>query len=337
MLMPMSGRLSLRSMDRQDFDRIRSLVQGNILFDLDPQTDGPAHIEIGALMFPDLLVTDVALDNVMATRRPDHIAADGNDDVTLNIPLQGSGLMTFPQRTGPSGAFALEPDGRALVMTNDEPYRGTCSHVRSIVISMPQAVLAPLSLDLDRLRAEGVARTAAVTLLADYAQLVCRQVDALAPNLSRLASANMQSMLRMILQDAETPEVDTARQNIRLDTIKEDIRANLSFPMLTLDWLAPRHNLKPRQIQNLFYGQGESFSRFVLLARLDMARRILESQFAETRSISEVALSSGFNDISYFNNSFKKLYGHTPKRVRELAVARRSALHATDEPEQEAE
>jgi AraC-like DNA-binding protein len=41
------------------------------------------------------------------------------------------------------------------------------------------------------------------------------------------------------------------------------------------------------------------------------------------RSIAEIAFASGFGDISWFNNSFKKRYGMTPSDIRMAAVATR--------------
>jgi AraC-like DNA-binding protein len=34
------------------------------------------------------------------------------------------------------------------------------------------------------------------------------------------------------------------------------------------------------------------------------------------RSISEIALSSGFGDVSYFNRAFRRRYGASPSEVR---------------------
>ncbi|NTI46684.1 helix-turn-helix domain-containing protein, partial [Agrobacterium rhizogenes] len=34
------------------------------------------------------------------------------------------------------------------------------------------------------------------------------------------------------------------------------------------------------------------------------------------RSVTEIALSWGFNDISYFNRAFRTTYGMTPRQMR---------------------
>ena len=59
----------------------------------------------------------------------------------------------------------------------------------------------------------------------------------------------------------------------------------------------------------------KSFTRFVNEVRLSHASRLL----AETnRSITEICLDSGFNNLSNFNRQFRKMYGKNPMTVRKL-------------------
>lgn len=120
-----------------------------------------------------------------------------------------------------------------------------------------------------------------------------------------------------------TAEDSNARDG-RLSTIKADILAHLDRHDLTLDWLSARHGLRPRQIQNLFYAEGAGFSAFVLESRLARAHDLLTDPVNATRTIIQIAATSGFGDISWFNNAFRRQFGMTPGEVRAEAAASRS-------------
>jgi AraC-like DNA-binding protein len=47
---------------------------------------------------------------------------------------------------------------------------------------------------------------------------------------------------------------------------------------------------------------------------------LLSPRFAGRR-IAEVAYEVGFNDLSYFNRSFRRRFGLSPREVRELGMS----------------
>lgn len=56
---------------------------------------------------------------------------------------------------------------------------------------------------------------------------------------------------------------------------------------------------------------GHTITSFVMRARLNHAKQLLAKR---NMNITEVALSSGFSDLSYFSRSFKKVFGYTPSQ-----------------------
>jgi len=72
----------------------------------------------------------------------------------------------------------------------------------------------------------------------------------------------------------------------------------------------------PRYLQRLFEREGTTFSSFLLCQRLKRARHMLcRPEFAE-RAVSSIAYDAGFGDLSHFNRCFRRLYGITPRDVR---------------------
>ena len=66
----------------------------------------------------------------------------------------------------------------------------------------------------------------------------------------------------------------------------------------------------------LFEEAGTTFSAFALERRLDGARSMLRSSRYATWSITEIALESGFGDLSHFNRRFRRRFGMTPNEMR---------------------
>ena len=58
---------------------------------------------------------------------------------------------------------------------------------------------------------------------------------------------------------------------------------------------------------------GTTVNTYLNNMRLNHAKKMLDDS---TRTINEVALSSGFSDQSYFSKMFSKLYGMTPSDYR---------------------
>ena len=96
-------------------------------------------------------------------------------------------------------------------------------------------------------------------------------------------------------------------------------------PALCLERLASRHHVSARYIQHLFERAGTSFTSFVLEQRLALAYRLLRDPTHAWRKVSDIAMSAGFVDISYFNRSFKARYAVTPRDIRATMPAAASA------------
>lgn len=102
----------------------------------------------------------------------------------------------------------------------------------------------------------------------------------------------------------------------RLAAIKSDVRRHLAESWLTLDDMARRHGISSQYLRALFYRDGTSFTDFVRSERLDRAHAILSDPRHAQLRISEVAYSSGFGDLSYFNKCFRQRYGMSPSEAR---------------------
>ena len=102
----------------------------------------------------------------------------------------------------------------------------------------------------------------------------------------------------------------------RMSAIKAYIIAKIDDPALCLADVAAHQAISSSYVRKLFTVEGEKFTTYVLEIRLEKVSRMLIDPDARIHSISAVALKCGFNDVSYFNRTFRRRYGCTPSDLR---------------------
>jgi AraC-like DNA-binding protein len=121
----------------------------------------------------------------------------------------------------------------------------------------------------------------------------------------------------MSAESAERPGLGAAC----LHALKDDVLRNLEHGDVSIDAIAARHRMSPRQVQRLFGREGGTFSEFVLNARLAHAHRLLTDPLHAGEKIATIAFAAGFGDVSYFYRAFRHRYDLLPSDLR--AAARR--------------
>lgn len=109
------------------------------------------------------------------------------------------------------------------------------------------------------------------------------------------------------------PRTDSAGE--RLEIVQILIDRHLTDESLTPRWLAEKLGVSLRTLQDDFSGYGTTPTSLIRLRRLHLAKEQLQQHKGQGGkfNIAELALSSGFNDISYFNRSFREVFHCTPK------------------------
>jgi AraC-like DNA-binding protein len=97
---------------------------------------------------------------------------------------------------------------------------------------------------------------------------------------------------------------------------KSYIMENSNRRDLSVGAVATHLGLTPRNLQRLFESEGTTFSEFLLSQRLCRAHRMLTEPRLAQNPVGTIAYDAGFGDLSYFNRSFKRRFGVTPRDVR---------------------
>lgn len=289
----------------------RSIVK----LEMEPLGDEPYRFNAVFRALPGLALASIESSAVRVTRTPALIAGDGSDDLVLSVPVKGTTRVSQFSRD------TIVADGDAALMLNAEPgIVEVASGARFLSLRMPLAALAPTIAKFDPAHL-GVIRgdSEAMRLLAAYVDMVQRDFPLATPALRRLVTSHVYDLVALAVgATREAAEIAAGRgvRAARLNAVKADIADHLADGDLSVTAVAGRHGVSPRYVQRLFEGEGQTFSEYVLGARLARAHRMLGDPRFAARSVTSIALDVGFGDLSYFARTFRRRYGATPSDVR---------------------
>jgi len=241
--------------------------------------------------------------------------ADGSDDLVLIAAH--AGLVNVRQN---GHSVELAP---AQMVLADMRITGSVGHTdedRFTTIRMPRRALLDINPRAEEKLSQVLSDGAVAETISRYHALAAHQAPHLDAVGQRLTAQHMVDLVGLLLgTDAEHAALARGRGHAaaRLDLMRADVMAALGRNDLCLSEVATRSGLSPRQAQRLFEQAGTTFTEFVLEQRLLMARKLLGDPRARVRKISDIAHSSGFSDLSYFNRAFRKRFGGTPSELRE--------------------
>lgn len=296
-------------------DAVRTLRdQGLTWVTFDPIPDLVCDIDFGIRKLPELGLlsgTVLGVRHVHAHRD----SGDGNDDFSLHLNV--SGLSTVVSRRGETTLR----DGDAMLLsysagrTINRP-----ALVDHRVIRLPRASLRPLVHDIDDAVLRPIPRgTGMLNLLRGYADALFDDPVLSAPDARQLLVTQLCDLVAVTMgatRDATAVAEGRGIRVARLRAVKDDIEAHLTDGDLTPVVVARRQRISDSYVRKLFESEGTSFSEFVLTRRLVCANRVLTDQRWADRTIASIAFDCGFGDLSYFNRTFKRLYGAPPSDIR---------------------
>lgn len=93
------------------------------------------------------------------------------------------------------------------------------------------------------------------------------------------------------------------------------IDAHFRNPELTIQDIADDLGMSLRQLQRGFTAIGSTPTKYLLMKRIEHARRGIDDRRAGRRDdlISSIAYEAGFSDLSYFQRCFRKAFGTSPR------------------------
>ncbi len=119
-------------------------------------------------------------------------------------------------------------------------------------------------------------------------------------------------------QDSKVP-LSSSRMTTLL-RLKAIIESRLCESGLRPAHVAEAAGISVRYANALLGHEGMSLERFIMQRRLEHCRRALEDAAQASRTVSDIAYSLGFSDMSHFTRRFKALFGCSPSEWRQRAL-----------------
>lgn len=125
----------------------------------------------------------------------------------------------------------------------------------------------------------------------------------------------IESYIRMLLDKVSAGTYNS--RNTLIENVKYYIELNLDYD-IKLSQVAKTFHYNEQYLGRLFIKcTGYTFNEFVNLLRISKASTILKTT---KKSIVDIALDVGFNNVTYFNRLFKKKFDCTPTQYRKKAT-----------------
>jgi AraC-like DNA-binding protein len=191
---------------------------------------------------------------------------------------------------------------------------------RFLVLGIPRAATLSLRLDLDDAITRPIRRDCPLLqLLKKYLKVIQDRAFAATPELEHVLAAHIHDLIGFIIGGMRESSALSERNGMgaaRLQALKADILSNINGGRLSLQEVAARQGISTSYVRKLFQASGTSFTKFALDQRLLEAHRRLTSPHFADHSISQIALSVCFDDLSYFNRAFRRRFGQAPSAIR---------------------
>ncbi len=292
------------------------------LVDLDYKLVGDHHFNAAFHATP---VGDIQLCRIQASP---HVA----ERCSTGISRSESGTLVFNFVL--SGSLVAEQDGRiaqlrtgdATLCDADRPYK---LHQREAFelacIRIPRNVLASRIGHLQRLTALNFSeRSELAPIVFAYLSRLVERAPNIGDNAAVKVSRNFtELLLAMVAEFAESSQPSlTEYRGLALVRVKDVVERSIGNPNVSSATIASELKLSQRYINQLLEDEGTSLSRYIWSRRLERCAEQLKNSALRGRSVSQIALENGFNDLSHFSKAFRNRFGSSPRSYRSESCAR---------------
>ncbi len=262
--------------------------------------------------FGSVQLARVATSACIVRRRTEDIARMRHTPYLVKFQLKGESFWT--QR---KSEIHLRP-GDFVVCSTAEPYslRFRDDYDMS-VLALSADMMRRLTPDPDRflgVRMNG--EDIDCSLLTQFvAQVVARMSRLQKPMLVRVEATILDLLGGVLSARAEESTLSATSQLVR---IKQFVNENLHDRTLGPATIATQFGISTRHVHALFEHEPMTVARYIRSQRAHACRRALERQ-PGGESLTDVALTWGFYDLSHMSRCFREEFGSTPGRIRAQA------------------
>jgi len=258
----------------------------------------------------------LTMDAVISMSRSHKLMRDQDDGFSLVTCCSGSMELNLL-----NGEGAQISAGMAVLMSHQRPAEITARkniNVNTIVLTREmvcQIIRDPHELT-NGMRKGG---NAAISLLCGYLGNLFQHEETLPEELQESTLGHLLDLIGYAYDPgsewsmaAPNDGINAARRQ-KIDTM---LSQNFRKFDASAKNFAPQLGMSPRMVHRLLEESGKTFSEHLMSKRLETAMSMLRDPRYNKMKVLDIALASGFADISYFNRVFRRRYGDTPNTFR---------------------
>lgn len=293
---------------------------GGLESDLYGDTDFDGHM--ASARAGDLILTKLEANRHRVVRTRDMVRASDEGYLKIVAPMKGSAGVEQMGRQAwvTPGTWTIYDTTGSYAVANPE-------RVEHLIVMVPKAQMIERGLRLENLMARpvggasGIARVALSTMRSTFQELPHMSADA-----ARGAGELIAQLVRLSLIELSGQETQLTQREALKDRIRGYVALHLRDPNLTVDQIAAALNCSKRHLYNAFAEEDQALASYIQHLRLEACLRELQHPMAQSRPITDIALSWGFNNLSHFSRVFREHTGLSPSEFRQQGQASQTRL-----------
>ncbi|KTC27640.1 AraC family transcriptional regulator [Pseudomonas sp. ABAC61] len=249
-----------------------------------------------------------------ARRHGREISADEQETLAMQLVLSGQERFTID-----SDSYNLGP-GDLLVWNTTRPMAfEVTERLQKISVLMPLARLRSwLPGSWHTIESKYASGSATATMLHSL-------ISAMAPEFFSGQISNGEALTEamigtLVSSFGSINRPDECHKHQMLLKVKRFINEHLEDVELSPAFIASIHKISLRTLHSLFEEEGQTVLQYVIHQRLLRCQRELSNPSMAQRTITEIALSWGFQHPTHFSRRFKTEFGVTPHEYRHDAI-----------------
>ena len=216
----------------------------------------------------------------------------------------------------------VTPGQWSIYDTTDSYAVANPESVEHLIVMLPKAQFASRGLALDPLMARRLGGSGGISRLAlDTMRNAFRELPNMPETAARGVGEAITQLVHLSMLDlAGQASAQSQREALR-ERIKQHVAQHLADPGLTVDAIARALNVSRRQLYNAFAEEADGVAGYILARRLEACRQALANRHAPQRSITDIALGHGFQNMAHFSRVFRAHLGVAPSDYRRAQAA----------------
>jgi AraC-like DNA-binding protein len=288
---------------------------GGLESDLYGDTDFDGHM--ASTHAGEVILTKLEANRHRVVRTADMARASEAGYLKIVAPMHGrAGVQQMGRQAwvSPGGWTIYDTTGSYAV---ENPER-----VEHLIVMLPKTLIVERGLQLDTLMARhvggasGISRVALATMRSTYQEL---------PSMSAAAAHGagelIAQLVRLSLIELAGQSTALTQREALKDRIRSYVALKLRDPGLSIEQIAHALNCSKRHLHNAFAGEDDTLASYILRLRLQACIREIQQSGPQSRAITGIALSWGFNNLSHFSRVFREHTGQSPSAFRQAAAA----------------